>query len=276
MKVFLRKAKIRADIGYKVLTRGLFPRYFYPFNSESSRPIIIHCCYHKVGTVWFSRILREVAAEIGFSYGVGSNYSKISRLEQQGNFDIFLDYGSHVNLEFLPDYIGSHMIRDPRDLIISGYFYHRWTNETWANLPLAEHRGMSYKEYLNSLSQNQGIAVEIKRSSFWINHMANWNFKNPKIYEIKYEDLIEDEKSIFRKLFEHYGFKKDVVEKCCKIADKYSFKNFSGNNKKQNSHLRSGRSGEWKLYFTEEHKRLFKEMYPGALTKLGYESDNDW
>ena len=30
------------------------------------------------------------------------------------------------------------MIRDPRDVIVSGYFYHQWTDEPWANEPRPE------------------------------------------------------------------------------------------------------------------------------------------
>jgi hypothetical protein len=40
--------------------------------------------------------------------------------------------------------------------------------------------------------------------------------------------------------------------------------------------FRSGKSGTWRQYFTEEHKRLFKEVAGDLLIRLGYETDNDW
>jgi hypothetical protein len=241
--------------------------------------VIIHCCYHKVGTVWFGRVLREVAAEYGMRFSAGSDYGKIRRFEQQRDSDIFLDLGSHVDLDKLPDYVGSHMIRDPRDVVVSGYFYHLWTDEAWANLPLAEFRGMSYREYLNSVDQNEGLLTEIRRVSFWVPHMVNWDYQNPRVFEIRYEDILQAEETTFGELFAHYGFSEEAVERCCRIAARYSFRSLSkgaGTSGRVKSHLRSGRSGEWRELFHEEHKQLFKELYPGAVAALGYEKDDSW
>lgn len=40
--------------------------------------------------------------------------------------------------------------------------------------------------------------------------------------------------------------------------------------------FRSGRTGEWKRYFTAEHRELFKSIAGDLLQRLGYESNNDW
>ncbi len=37
-----------------------------------------------------------------------------------------------------------------------------------------------------------------------------------------------------------------------------------------------GRIGNWRLYFTEEHKRAFKEIAGETLIELGYESNTTW
>jgi sulfotransferase 6B1 len=37
--------------------------------------------------------------------------------------------------------------------------------------------------------------------------------------------------------------------------------------------FRSGKTGEWKKHFTDEHKKIFKEV-AGDLLLLGYEKDN--
>ena len=34
--------------------------------------------------------------------------------------------------------------------------------------------------------------------------------------------------------------------------------------------------GGWKEFFTEEHKRLFKEVAGDLLVKLAYEENNSW
>lgn len=277
MSDLLYRGVLRANRDFKALTRRPFSRWLSPFSNPNDRPLIIHSCYHKVGTVWFGRILRDVAAEFGLSFQSGYSYDAIQRYENEKDSDVFLDLGSHVDLSLLHPYRGSHMIRDPRDLVVSAYFYHKWTHETWANLPLAEYKGMTYKRYLNSISKKDGLSLEIRRSEFWIRHMADWDFTNPRTLEIRYEDIMSDEESIFRRLFAHYTFSPHAVDRSCAIARRYGFKALrarGGSGEK--SHLRSGRAGEWREHFEDDHVALFKRMYPGVLVRLGYEKADDW
>jgi hypothetical protein len=278
MRDLFTRAMWRAETEFKSRTRRPFTRTLSPFVDRNDAPVLIHCCYHKVGTVWFGRILRHLAAEYGMRYGEGEDYDGIHRFETQADSDVFIDYGSHVDLAALPRrYRASHMIRDPRDLVVSGYFYHRWTEEPWANLPLAEYRGMSYRQYLNSIPKSEGLLEEIRRNAFWISHMASWKFAGPRVFEIRYEDIIEDEEPVFRAMFAHYEFRPDVIERAVAITRRYSFETIKAKGGSgEKSHLRSGRSGEWREHFEPAHVELFKALYPGAVTRLGYEAGGDW
>jgi sulfotransferase 6B1 len=40
--------------------------------------------------------------------------------------------------------------------------------------------------------------------------------------------------------------------------------------------FRSGKTGGWKEYFADEHKKLFKDVAGDLLVRLGYEKSNDW
>ena len=42
------------------------------------------------------------------------------------------------------------------------------------------------------------------------------------------------------------------------------------------SHYRSGRSGDWRNHFSEDHKSLFKSLYPDLVPRLGYAPTDDW
>ncbi|MGH8914193.1 MAG: hypothetical protein ACRDZM_06725, partial [Acidimicrobiia bacterium] len=42
------------------------------------------------------------------------------------------------------------------------------------------------------------------------------------------------------------------------------------------SHVRSGRTGEWREVFTDDHKSHFKEAGGDLLIRLGYETDDTW
>jgi hypothetical protein len=45
---------------------------------------------------------------------------------------------------------------------------------------------------------------------------------------------------------------------------------------KKSHTFRSGKTGGWRQHFTEEHKRLFKDVAGDLLVRLGYEENNDW
>lgn len=243
------------------------------FTDSSSPPKIIHCGHHKVGTYWFARILGGIADHYGL------NFQNCEQYQLKPDTDIFMEQHTYVDLSEFDNYIGSHLIRDPRDMVISGYYYHLWTNEDWAHLPQPNLGYISFQKYLKSLPQDEGISVEIKRTAKNINDMALWDYNNPRFFEIKYENLIQDEQAIFRNLFKHYGFTDDAIDIALNIAERFSFKNITKRSigeKSEKSHLRSGKPGEWRTIFTDEHKNSFKELTGDALIKMGYEQNNDW
>ena len=234
---------------------------------ENHKKLIVHTCYHKVGTVWFSRILRSIASY----YGLKFQKSTPDKLEK--DTEIFFDDHSLIDPGLLINYVGSHMIRDPRDIVISGYFYHLRTSEKWALETKEEYGNMSYQELLKSKNRDDGIMLEIERTLPEINQMAKWDYSNPNFIEIKYEDIIKNESEYFKRIFQHYGFNKKAINKALEIANSFSIKNLKP---KKNSHIRSGKPGEWKKFFTGEHKTYFKNRLGDALIILGYEKDYDW
>lgn len=238
--------------------------------------LIVHCSHHKVGTVWFKRILERLAKEYGLNLYSGPQ----SGLPESAH--VFLEEHSQVDPSQLRTFRGSHMVRDPRDIVISGYFYHLWTKEEWANIPQERYGNVSYQTYLNALPQSEGLIAEMNRFALEysdLRDMTCWDYDNPNFLELKYEETLNDEEETFRRLFSHYGFNAEAIEDGLRIADEISFKNYKKKiekNKKQKSHLRSGKTGEWRDLFDESHKEHCKALMGDALIQLGYESDKDW
>jgi hypothetical protein len=263
-----------------------------PFADRHNKPLIVHCAHHKAGTVWITNVLRSIASKYGLRFQVSNDWSETLAPATH----IFIQNNSFIDIPKLPHFKGSHLIRDPRDMVVSGYFYHLWTKESWVHVPMKNLLGdkdphwpyfsgtefgeKTYQEYLKSLNQEEGILTEIRRSTgYSLKHMANWDYANPDFVEIKYENLMTDWKNEFTRLFAHYGFNDRAIEDSLKLADRLSFKNVTKRKPgqvKEKSHLRSGRPGQWKEYFTDSHKQRFKELYGDALVKLGYEADADW
>jgi len=183
---------------------------------------------------------------------------------------------------------GSHFIRDPRDLIISAYFYHQGCNEKWC-IDIIPQQGwiyqhplfntfliknplypekISYQEYINSISFEEGMTLSMFRMSPFIKNMLNWNYNNPDILELRYEEIIGNEAEKFETIFNHYGFNQKVVAKGKEIAENLSL---SQRKKQSDQHIRSGQTSQWKKIFTPELHRRFNLIFPEVLSGIGYE-----
>jgi len=236
----------------------------------------VHCSHHKAGTNWLRNVLIEVARAYGLRYREVTTEPVPTTAEL-----MFYRQAHRFSREALAGrpFRGSHMIRDPRDLAVSGYHYHLWTDEEWCVTPRPAFGGKSYQERLRSLSFEDGLFFEIRRAAGGdIAKMAAWDYRQPEFCELRYEDLIADEEGTFAELFESYGFTRSAIERGVAIA---RANGFEATKKKEHapegrSHLRSGRPGEWRDVFTEAHKRFFKSVAGDALIALGYEKDDRW
>jgi hypothetical protein len=240
------------------------------------RLLLVHCSHHKAGTNWIRNILVDVANTYGLRLAdidrdTIASSADIAFFGQAWKFD-------RSSLGGRP-FRGSHLIRDPRDLVVSGYHYHLWTTEAWTHEPRPRFGGKSYQELLNSVPREEGIAFEIRRSLRWdIAKMAAWDYHQPEFCELRYEDVMADEAGAFERLFTHYGFTPRAVDACVAIGLRHGFKAVKEREgpKEGPSHLRSGTPGEWRSTFTDEHKALFKSLGGDVLIKLGYETSDDW
>ncbi len=255
--------------------------------------LILHFSYHKCLTVYYGRIMNKLAEAF-----------KFERRHFQGNIDGFNDHvantrqgvfsvNNHDNVSFgtfHENFIGSHFIRNPRDLIISGYKYHLWTDEAWCKNPdfnwspitseplFSSHiaskpedfpkPGISYQEYLNGLDKERGLILEMLWRKPIHHSMANWDYDNPRILEMRYEEIIGNESIAFQRLFEHYQFHDNVIDKGLQIVAQFSLERVS---KKDQPHVRHGGFDQWRSEFTAEHIRIFEKLFPNMMQRLGYD-----
>ncbi len=255
-----------------------------PWASPDDRRLIVHCCYHKAGTHWMKGILKRICERYEMNwdriehsqlFGEGPKTIQQALLKN----DVLIDGHSRIDLADLPPYRGSHMVRDPRDMTISGYFYHLWSSEKWLHVAKPKFEGRTYQELLNSLNQEDGLIQEIERFSGSFRKMIEWDYNNPDIFELRYEELLTDEGTIYRKLFQHYGFNSQAVERGLRIAKRSSFEARAKRQVgtvQEKSVMRSGKPGQWRDYFTDPVKNRFKELVGDVLIELGYEKNNDW
>jgi hypothetical protein len=251
--------------------------------------VVIHCCYHKIGTVWFGSILTRIAR----NWGVGFIDLRTSDAAIVAP-TFALDGGSNRTDRLTGPFRGTHMIRDPRDVVVSGYHYHLWTKEEWAHQPMQETRGFdailelmpsfadnSYQELLNALPKEEGMRMELLFSSrITTGPMAAWDYQQPSFLELTYEDVFADEATWFQRIFDHYGLRPAAAHEAMNIVEERTFskvsKARSSGGAAEGQHLRSGRPQQWREEFTPALKELFREKHGLDLIRLGYERTLDW
>lgn len=148
---------------------------------------VIHCGHHKAGSYWIARIFSTMCAESGNDLAIIEGTR--NNMSQYPGQRYFYDNNSTFIVD-VENCVGTHMIRDPRDLVISGYFYHQWTKET-GYLFHNDKWGMSYQEMVKTLPKEEGIKFEMdNKAAQTIAEMRRWNYNDPRFMEMKYVDLI--------------------------------------------------------------------------------------
>ncbi|HHZ88053.1 MAG TPA: hypothetical protein EYM99_10240 [Alphaproteobacteria bacterium] len=169
------------------------------------------------------------------------------------------------------------MVRDPRDLIISGIHYilkrksHHW-HRYFNSLPNFDAQILAYIEGVDASHSDASMALNNIQSSF--DHYLAWD-QEPFNILIKFEDLIGPngggEASLqleqVRKISQHLNF--DLSDHVLQRIAHNTFYSKSVT-------FRKGSAGEWQKHFNDEHKDAFKNTAPELLTSLGYEQDVNW
>jgi len=225
--------------------------------------------HHKAMTTYFNAVLRF------FAYASGYTYEKVLLNQPRPSSKVVLSNHGKVDFAALGKYRAVHLMRDPRDMIVSGYHYHKWTNETWAHRP--DDKGMSYQQKLNTVDTTTGLFMEIDHFTFFYRELLeNWDMNNPDMLEVSYEALMGPERDRhYKEIFAFFGSKGDQLQMGIDLMRLFEAKRRtgSGSDAKQakNSHIRSGRSEQWRKELEPQHLAYIEAQLGPVLRKFGYD-----
>jgi hypothetical protein len=193
---------------------------------------------------------------------------------------------------------GIRIIRDPRDVIVSGFLYHQRCSEKWCinsdfsnpshpfpQVPwpldgsdlvtkenyVASLNGLSYQEKIRSLDREEGLIFEMDGfAKITIEEMISWE-QQDSVLTIKMEDLIGDFDGQFEKIFRWLEIEDEYIASCLEIAVAHDMNRMGDEQIASNPHISTGKLRKWEEYFTPNVSKAYQERFADAHKKLGYE-----
>jgi hypothetical protein len=293
--------------------------------------------HHKCGSTWVWQVVSAVTREIGLRHclvlaermpdgGRGALTAQLpgdggrerakgsfqaaalqERAEAAGADIVSCLTADREQLEALRATRAFHVIRDPRDIVVSGYFSHRNSHSTDGLPELARHR-----EHLAAVTKDEGLMLEMEFARRDLLALGEWDYGRPEVLEVRMEDLTANPYEGFVSIFQHLdllpdaepsagpelarvwlrrtlnrlssraplGFLRRPIPASGEIllgavyANRFEAKTRGrrAGAEDAQSHYRKGVAGDWVNHFSPAHEEAFAERFEGLLARLGYDA----
>lgn len=162
-----------------------------------------------------------------------------------------------------------YIVRDPRDVTVSGADHYGKT--------IDEMIGIMNTPGLRVFSTDKTQFNEIQ--STWSIHVKSWTQRsNPRLYVVRYEDLLADPFKEFSAMARKFGIVKDEA-KIRQAVERSSFKQLQKMEKEHDfaerspfskAFFRQGKSGGWKDVLTPEQAARIEKDHGEQMRRFGY------
>jgi hypothetical protein len=170
-----------------------------------------------------------------------------------------------------PAFVPYFIFRDPRDVVVSHVFYvtemetRHVHHAYYQSLPDFDSRlRVSVLGRPDAETEFPNIAERFAPYLGWLDC--------PEVLALHFEDLIENRAATLTRILDRFRAHVSISTPPNRILEALE----DSINPSKSPTFRSGKTGEWKKHFTDEHKKIFKDVAGELLIKLGYEKDGNW
>ncbi|MBZ6380020.1 hypothetical protein B5C34_14420 [Pacificimonas flava] len=249
--------------------------------------------HHKCGTVLLQNVFRDIGESRGWYYRNRRSFSR--GFPSKAGITMF----SHSLWEpaARPSPMrGVHVVRDPRDVLVSGYQYHLRTKEPWCSstdftgssptaIPyIIRHRsddfleayradlaGQSYQARLNELDRRGGLIFEMDHFARWtFEAMEAWDYERDDVLEVTFEELMSNFDDTFARIFTFMGFEGRLFEEAMETARTQDLSRKSEAEIEKMGHVTSKTTSRWRDILDEGLLDEFRSRFGDLPERLGY------
>ncbi|EET49368.1 sulfotransferase domain-containing protein [Thalassobium sp. R2A62] len=243
--------------------------------------------HHKSGTIWMRKVFRAIKEDQNIPFMQCYRAKRLADAAETGP-QIIVNRSSTFPKQLMEMEHARfiHIIRDPRDVLLSGMRYHRVAplgNEKFLRKARDEWDGMTYQDYINALPNDlDRLMFEMdNKHDHTVQEMLKWPYGHASAADLKYEDLIADtDCTLFRKTLTDFNIEGLDIDRA--VQTYWDLSLFGGLAKaddrsdRQNLHVSSGSAAQWVSKLPREIAEPYAEKYSDALKTLGYADDASW
>jgi hypothetical protein len=256
--------------------------------ADAQKRLICVATHHKTGTIWIKRVVMAMSARLDIPWHGIWGEKQLNKVPRTGRAFLCNWSGRFPqDLWNRNDTVFLHVIRDPRDVLLSGCTYHHTApieGEEFLHQPRQDLNGKTYQEHLNALaSPEDKLLFEMEnKHAETLAEMRKWDYTRPGNIELRYEDLMADEScELFRDALTQAGFTPDEVAVGVEIFWQNSL--FGGLKKPEarkgrlREHIASnGRLARWQTEIPRAVGEVYAARFQDDLVALGYAQDDHW
>jgi len=251
--------------------------------------------YHKSGTVLFEKVMGRVGARLGLQVQI--IYGRVTALNSA--IDITIMAHSLLGLRLKEPFRGIRILRDPRDIWVSGYLYHRRCSEGWcvntdmiprspigyphvplSMLHLSESTkrnflnnlgGRSYQQNLLDRDLVAGLAFELSGyTATTLNAISEWQPRQ-EVLDVKLEALVADYDATMVRIFNHLGLNEEQCAIAVELAAAEDVRRMDNVMLDHHPHIFSRTLSKWRQILTVDQVVDFERKHGDLIKMLGYD-----